>query len=331
MSADRFRIILGRCRPKQQKTVSVGFARLFGIEQPLADQIVQAAPIVVLSNLSRDQAMEIVQALQELRASGGDLRIEISDDRSISQVAWPSPPKVAGRPLSEYERRSPSGELVFSCPECGTQLVLAVSRHAPAKTDPPKQTAPASGGDEVEVQQGDVLEDADDMSTGLTPLPGQLRGAAGADEEDKDLLGNVEPLAAETPSGVVGDLEEFETGLREAVSDLEQKTAPADHGSARRKATAKAAPDRQASQKSRQSGRIKREPGEYNVVLPKTGNPQAIPLLMQDLGVDEEAARAEMKKPLIAAAKGVSRECAIQVAARYKRIGLNPRVGRKRP
>src|SRR3989339_814896 len=99
---ERYRIVLGRADPARRDRIAAEFSRIFGVHESMGEQIAAAAPIVVLAGLARMQAMEVVQALVPLRKAGADLRIDISDDRSISQVAWPTPPKIAGRDLADY-------------------------------------------------------------------------------------------------------------------------------------------------------------------------------------------------------------------------------------
>ncbi len=330
MTAEKFRIILGKCSQAKRQTVQEKFKELFGVSDMLAKQVVQAAPIVVLAELSRDQAMEIVHVLRPLRDVGGDLRIEISDDRSISQVAWPEMPKVAGKDLEFFERRSggddPHG---FFCPECGARLAVQVAGTAapePAAA-PASEPAPAPQAASLPDFDDDLLQ-AGNGSTGLTPPP-----QSPIHDEDP-LFDNIMPLPQTPVPGMVGSVDDLDTGIDQAVKAVAKgvgssETATDENEPAptvqEKVPVSKPSPARASSRKS---GKL--AAGNFNVIISKTGNPQVIPLLMEDLKLTEDKARLVMKKPLIAVARGLSRESAIKVAARYKKIGLNPRIGRKK-
>ena len=330
MTPEKFRIILGKCSQEKRQAVKEKFKELFAVGEMLAKQVVQAAPIVVLTGLGRDQAMEIFQVLRPLRDVGGDIRIEISDDRSISQVAWPKMPKVAGKDLEFFEKCAGAGDPhVFFCPECGARLAVHAGKAdvpesdatpAPEPYPEPEPEPPSSFEDDL-LQMGSA-------STGLTPPP------QAPIHDDDPLFSNLQPLPQTPMPGMVGSVDDLDNGIDQAARAVAKKvkkgeTATDENDPAptvqEKVPVSQPAPARASARKSR-----KLVAGNFNVIVSKTGNPQVIPLLMEDLKLTEEKARLVMKKPLIAVARGLGRESAIKVASRYKKIGLNPRIGRKK-
>ncbi len=313
-SSDLYRIVLGRAIPTLQPNIANGLAKLFSIPPSLAQQITRAAPIVILADLKRYQAMEIANALHPVRKAGADLRIEASDDRSISQVAWPAAPKINGKDLDEYATSDGEGSLIFCCPDCGGKFKIEITKliaetekkvvlplaTAPAPVAPPPAPVPPS------VQQDKTPPRIDRV------------------EDEDPLFSEMKPLLDTGPVSVLGDLREFETGLM-AAADKPVDLPPDDEEDTAQTAVAKSvskdkqpAPAKVAAASS----------GNFSVVLPKTNNPKAVAILMEVLNINDGQARDLMRKPLFAVAKGVSHERAQEIGLKFKRAGITVRLGR---
>lgn len=221
------KIVLAAAPPAAQGPVAAALAKLFGIELPVAQQIVQGAPIVILDGLAPEQAGAILDAMQPVRQAGGQVVISAASGSAMGKVNWPSPPKVAGRGLETYKpgyvpppaaptqvptprppARPPTGAgvgtptsaVLLRCPHCNSPIRLTISSIA---------TGPLQGPGDTGIRQVPVpvaLQDA--------PALSELPVAESALPEVPNVPGKTEsrPPSSSTRVGPM-DLEEFERAV----------------------------------------------------------------------------------------------------------------------
>ena len=298
---ERYRIVLGRADANRQSRIAAQIAVLFGVTPEMAAQIVRSAPIVLLSGLGRQQAMELASALAPLREAGAELRIASGEDPSLSHVAWPSPPRLAGRPVNAAQ--PPGEEVYLACPCCGARLRLAIQPEQAATPKPPAQP-PAK------------------PETDTMPAPALLDDI----EDDDPLFSPLPPLVESGPFRPLPSLKEFETGMQAAVDAMPApaKAQPATARAASKESEAATRPALSIADDRRPANG---ERGPFNVIISGgAGNPKAVSLVKEVLRIAEKDAALLLQKPSLTVAQGVSRETAVKVAARFKAINVAVRI-----
>jgi hypothetical protein len=149
-ASDSYSIILSGGTPTQ---VAPHMAKLFGIDEKLAGQIAGAAPIVLVEDLTEDQATGVRGALNDLAGAGAEITLKAGNVGSIPKVGWGGVPKIAGKPATDYTAPQPkpspgivSAPGTFCCPACGAtfKLVREGAADAPAASPPSAQAADAA-------------------------------------------------------------------------------------------------------------------------------------------------------------------------------------------
>jgi len=284
------RILLDAVPQHERPAVAAALARLFGVGLPLAFQMVQAAPIVLLERLKRETAENAMSALESAVAAGGKLHIVTEEaSRHLPRVAWPSSPNVGGVPVALL---APAPGNVCRCPACGAAL---------------RATAAPAGN--VRLALADGPEEA-----GAPETPEPPRN----DADEDPLFSGVKPMEEGVENlKAVDDLRQGDTGFWHAV-------APGETADAVSFGAPSAARGRQEESGVFHVGRFR--PGPYAVVVPRTADPRVARLAAELLAVDEETARARLTRPLSTVARGVSREDAQAMAGRFRALGSAARV-----
>ncbi|MCX7934643.1 MAG: hypothetical protein N3A66_05215 [Planctomycetota bacterium] len=288
---ERYRIVLGSVATEQQPRIAAQIADLFAIPAEMAAQIVRQAPAVILSGLSRQQAMEMAAALAPLREAGAELRIASGEDHALPHVSWPSPPRLLRQ---EQSIASPPlrCQVVLACPCCGAQLRLVIQPEQPAASAP--RPAPLSK----------AAAKPTDAEAETVSAPAFLE-----EDEDDPLFASAPPLVETQPDRPVLNRQDFIPP---------QPTAFADSAEAATRPAPAIAEDRVG-----QNG----ERGPFNVIISGgAGNPRAIALVKEVLRVAEKDAALLLQKPSLTVAQGVSRETAVKVAGRFKAINIAVRI-----
>jgi ribosomal protein L7/L12 len=94
-------VLLGRF-PGKDRVVASTLARDFARDDAWGAQVVGAAPIVLLDNLSFEQAAAVEGALADVEAAGSRIEVQEGVDPALSKLSWPTPPRIKGKLVSEY-------------------------------------------------------------------------------------------------------------------------------------------------------------------------------------------------------------------------------------
>jgi hypothetical protein len=254
---DTFSIILSGGTPKQ---VAPPMSRLFGIDEKLAGQIAGASPIVLVENLTEDQATGARAALEDLASVGAELILKIGNVGSIPKVGWGGVPKIAGKPATDYTAPRPTPRPdaapgTFCCPQCGAAFRLvpepSASPSAAAPGSPPA-TKPArkpsglaikdSGFEEIplpdslkSLESPDELPDVPEVPSSpkaapASPAPPAASPVKGAVPVSQVKPGHSAPMALEDfEAGLASDddlLTDLDDGLPDVPDEPRQPVAP---------------------------------------------------------------------------------------------------------
>ncbi|MGD0091476.1 MAG: hypothetical protein ABSE73_16275 [Planctomycetota bacterium] len=121
-------VLVGRFAGKD-KPVAAALARDFGHDETWGLQIVGAAPITLLDGLSGEQARVVHTALADVEAAGSKMEVRPGTDANLPKVGWPAPPRIRGRPVSDYAAGASgaTATLFVPCPYTGQKLKLTIS------------------------------------------------------------------------------------------------------------------------------------------------------------------------------------------------------------
>jgi hypothetical protein len=101
--ATRFSLVLlGRFEGKDQ-AVAAALARDFGLDDTWGKKVVDASPIILLDELTSAQAQQIHGALSAVEEAGSRFEVQPGADPGFPKTHWPTPPRIKGRPIAEYE------------------------------------------------------------------------------------------------------------------------------------------------------------------------------------------------------------------------------------
>jgi hypothetical protein len=199
------KIVLASVAQGSEAAVASALVEVLGLPENLTQEIARSAPIVILSGLAPEQATAVLEAMELIKQSGGNLAISAAAGESMPQVNWPDPPTVGGRGIETYSpgyvppsappspppsaqaeatgraAGAPAGSASLFCPHCGGAISIQISAATGGR--PPSSAALPTAG---------VLADVPDVAG--RPVPQRP------------------PSGGSSRSGPM-DLEEFEKGV----------------------------------------------------------------------------------------------------------------------
>jgi len=125
-SKSDFKFILNSVRSDAAEAVSHELTQLFPVDGPTAANIVRNAPIILLDNLSPQQARKVGTYAIRLKALGADVQVTGQPVGKLQVLRWPLLPDIAKRP----------GNHVI-CPNCGARLQMQILMPAAEPVAPP--------------------------------------------------------------------------------------------------------------------------------------------------------------------------------------------------
>ncbi len=200
--------------------VGPAMAKLFAIDPKLAGQIAGAAPIVLVEDLTADQAGGVRAALDELAAAGAGIEVKAGSVGSIPKVGWGGVPKIAGKLATEYTSVAPPAAAgapgSFCCPACGASFTLVQQGAAAAVPSPApagaKMTAKDSGFEEIPLPDAlKALESPPELPD-VPEIPAAAP-APKAEPQPQPVGGAIKASKMNPSSSGPMALEDFEAGL----------------------------------------------------------------------------------------------------------------------
>ncbi len=127
-----FKLVLNGVRPDSFQAVAQELTHLFPLDPANAMNIVKSAPIILLDELTPQEARTVGTYSIRLRALGADVQVTGQPVGKLQVLRWPLLPDIAKRPGTH-----------IICPSCGARLQVQVSvPGAPEAPLPEAQPAP---------------------------------------------------------------------------------------------------------------------------------------------------------------------------------------------
>lgn len=159
-ASDSYQLILEKVPEDKRPDTALFLSGCFSISPAKTKGIAEAAPIALLTDLTRNQAEAVLAEFVPSLPEGVSVAVRTDAEARASRVShlgWPRPPKIYGIPVEDIAVVKPpdeSGEI--TCPFCGETIRLpgsgigksgntAVIRREPAHPDAPDATDPIFG------------------------------------------------------------------------------------------------------------------------------------------------------------------------------------------
>jgi len=135
-------VLVGRY-PGKDRAVAQALAREFGRDDAWALQVVGASPIVLLDNLTHEQADAVHTALADVEGSGSLFKVQQEVEDGTAKIQWPAPPRIRSHLISEFLNGGAvitggaknSVVLIVPCPYTQQKMKLTISVTAQKVTD----------------------------------------------------------------------------------------------------------------------------------------------------------------------------------------------------
>ncbi|MDR0362155.1 MAG: hypothetical protein LBJ46_05655 [Planctomycetota bacterium] len=301
----QYEIVLEEVDAEYQPAAALYLSGAFSLPPASTRRIAAATPLAILPGLSEPQASAVLKELSGSLPDGVRLRVAMAGATSdIGKLDWPTPPKIYGRDLEEFNRAPEHS--ITACPSCGRLL---------------KVTYDPGGGIRIGLQ-------GTAGKTVMIPNPASVAS-------DKDpLFSGFKPIAEGV--GDLASLRSLQAGDSSFWMEARQNFFPAagpepvrePHGRALQPDAAKSTHrDGSGFASSRHNGLVAfMKQGLYSVVLSRTRDPQAVKMLSDIVGLDESEVRDLAGSRSLCVARNIALDEAQTLLARFRSLGANARI-----
>lgn len=143
--AGDFSLIIEDVESGRLEEATAAFAAAFSLDQLLSSQMLNAAPIIFASKLTKAEVRAITPKLTELSGMGIEFRLTARVAGKIPKVNWPVRPQfTAGGALNSVGVAFSWDNNAFVCPSCGDTFLFRKLGKLPLTEPPPPPAAPAA-------------------------------------------------------------------------------------------------------------------------------------------------------------------------------------------
>ena len=344
-----FTFILRVCPDAAKAAIAQLLGKAFSLKDSTCASIADSAPIVLLPDLTLEEAAAMHLVLSGFTRLGAEVEFATSTPDELPKIDWPRRPQVFKRDvadyLADYQMQVPTGNgretlislLVKAFPITGAssvQPVLSNPVPAPATTrapTPPPIAQPATrqtGGEFRGIQLPEITPFGGVATLPSTPAPKPPtthlnKAASAATSGNDDTLARLNELfPEEESSGFIPNNQDITSILNKLLPDEEGSgsSIPAASGSGRRPAVSGV----------NGSGSGGHQAQGWAVFLAKIADEgrrqKAVPLIAEMAKITPEEADALSKKVIIPVLKGADREQAEAAKQKFAKIGILARV-----
>jgi ribosomal protein L7/L12 len=322
--AATYSLILRACPEGSRDPVAQLLGRAFSLKDSTCVSIASSTPIVLLTDLSKDEAAALGLVLVGLEHKGATVEITHQDVSELPKIDWPKRPMVFKRDIGEFA--ADFAALSLTAP--GANRSYTLQELLLVRLDP--QTRPSGQAARPSTEfKGASLPEVTPFSNQVlsaptptpvpahTPAPRASAPAAAASSGDTDAAARLNELFPEEDSGFMPNNDDITSILDRLLPDEEQGKAQPGSG-----------PVGQGSGSGRMP--VAAAPSGFSVFLAKIADEarraKAVPLIAELSGLSNEEADALSKKVIIPVAKGVTKEEAEAAKQRFAKIGILARV-----
>jgi hypothetical protein len=327
--AATFTLILRACPESHRDAVAQLLGRAFSLKDSTCASIAGSTPIILLGELSRDEAAALSLAMLPLQNKGAQIEFSTAPSEELPKIDWPRRPMVFKREIAEH---------VFDCqvqlPIPGTGKTHTLLELLAARLSPNVKAQTASVGKQASEFRGTSLPEITPFSNQVLPplpvagAPAPASGAPAAPARgDADAVSRLNELFPEDEATFMPNNDDITSILNRLLPDEEQgHAAPA-------APQAPATPSSQSGAHATGSSRLAVPGGPgagHSVFLAKITDDnrraKVVTLLEELAKLSHEEADALSKKVIIPVLRGVSKELAEAAKQRFAKIGILARV-----
>jgi ribosomal protein L7/L12 len=320
-----YSLILRACPEGSRDSVAQLLGRAFSLKDSTCVSIASSTPIVLLTELGKDEAAALGLVMVGLEQRGATIELTHEDVTELPKIDWPKRPMVFKREISEFA--GDFAALSLTLP--GANKAYTLLELLTVRLDP--QSRPSGHAARASTEfKGAQLPEITPFSNQVlspptptpvpagTPAPRQPAPSAGGG--DTDAVSRLNELFPEEDSGFMPNNDDITSLLDRLLPDEEQGQG---------KAQPSSGPVGQGSS----SGRVPvvgASPVGFSVFLAKIADEarraKAVPLIAELGKIPTEEADALSKKVIIPVLKGASKEEAEAAKQRFAKIGILARV-----
>lgn len=321
--ASTYSLILRACPEGSRDSVAHLLGRAFSLKDSTCVSIASSTPIVLLTELSKDEAAALGLAMVGLGQRGATVELTFEDVSELPKIDWPKRPMVFKREIAEFA--TDFSALTLNVP--GSNRGYTLQELLLVRLDPhsrPLGQASRPSSEFKGAQMPEITPFSNQVLSSPTPTPVPANttaprapaGHAGGDTDAASRLNELFP--EEDGGGFMPNNDDITSLLDRLLPDEEQdKGKPVSIG-----------PVGTTSSSGRMAAVIL--PAGFSVFLAKITDEvkraKAVPLLAELSGLSNADADALSKKVIIPVVKGVSKEEAEAAKLRFAKIGILARV-----
>jgi ribosomal protein L7/L12 len=319
--AATYSLILRACPEGSRDPVAQLLGRAFSLKDSTCVSIASSTPIVLLTELSKDEAAALCLAMVGLEQKGATVELTIEDVSELPKIDWPKRPLVFKRDIAEFA--SDFAALSLNVP--GTNRSYTLLELLLVRLDPQSRPVGQAGRASTEFKGAHLPEVTPFSNQALssptpTPVPAHTqapRAPAASATNDGDAVSRLNELFPEEDGGFMPNNDDITSILDRLLPDEEKGVAQPGSG-----------PVGQSSGSGRMA--VTTAPAGFSVFLAKIADEarraKAVPILAELSGLSNEEADALSKKVIIPVVKGVTKEEAEAAKQRFAKIGILARV-----
>ncbi|MFW5860031.1 MAG: hypothetical protein ACOCYP_08385 [Planctomycetota bacterium] len=327
-----YQIVLRECQPDSLEQVAQAISLAFGVKDSTAVTVVQSAPIILLADLTEQEAAALQLTLRCLELSGGIVEYtNVESGEELPKIDWPKRPKIFKRSIGSYP-----AEYAFDLPAGNGRVRLVdllVARlngtstpitdsHSAGDSGGYKPQNVSGGGSRREFQGSDLGE--------ITPFSNPILPPANASDSGG---ADVQPGTAGIDAAQVGSRmdelfgngDDTETGnvvpSTNDITKIIDQLLPEDELAN----ASGASPTAGGGGTATATGG-----GRFSVFLNKINDEnrrkKVVPLLMDMINIEAGEAEGLAKKMIIPVLKNVSKDEAEAAKHRFAEIGVLARI-----
>ena len=313
--ASSYSLILRACPEGARDQVAHLLGRAFSLKDSTCVSIASSTPIVLLTELTKDEAAALGLAMTGLEQKGATVELTADDVSELPKIDWPKRPLVFKREIGEFVSEFTGLNLVIPGLNKGYTLQELLLIRLDPQNRSGHVTRPTT--EFKGAQLSEITPFSNQVLPTPTPVPAGTTIPRGSSNNDTDPVSRLNEMFPDEDNGFMPNNDDITSILDRLLPDEDKPRPQAGGGSTGHDSS---------------SGRIPVSglPVGYSVFLAKITDEarraKVVPLLAELSGLSKEEADSLSKKVIIPVVKGVTKEEAEAARQRFAKIGILARV-----